>query len=192
MFFARYNPDTTLTAEQAAEILGVTPRRVRTLCRAGRIVGARKIGRDWIIPNPPSVVPARRGPKSERWEEHTMTNFEGYAISTGFLAGNLFGDMTWAEKPVDEDESAHKYAEMIEDALKRSFPGATVEVQYQLNASGALPVTLETSVTTPDGGIYRAGDFGEAAMEAERVDTICGEVWEAWDWVVYEEDQSNP
>ena len=37
-----------LTVPQAAEILGLSPQRVRALCAQGRIP-ARKIGRDWMI-----------------------------------------------------------------------------------------------------------------------------------------------
>lgn len=37
-----------LTTKQAAEILGVTPRRVRVLIRSGRLP-AEKHGRDWAI-----------------------------------------------------------------------------------------------------------------------------------------------
>ena len=33
---------------QAAEILGVTQRRVRAMCKAGRL-RAKKLGRDWFI-----------------------------------------------------------------------------------------------------------------------------------------------
>ena len=41
-----------LTANEAAEKLGLTPGRVRQLCQSGRIHGARKFGNGWAIPYP--------------------------------------------------------------------------------------------------------------------------------------------
>ena len=37
----------------AAALLGVCPKRVRVLCSEGRIYGAYKVGRDWLIPVDP-------------------------------------------------------------------------------------------------------------------------------------------
>ena len=51
-----------LTADLAAKELGVSGARVRKLLSEGRIRGARKIGRDWVVPTPVQVVPATRGP----------------------------------------------------------------------------------------------------------------------------------
>ena len=51
-----------LTVKGAAEELGVTKARVRQLAAQGRIEGAHKIGRDWIIPRPVEVSPGARGP----------------------------------------------------------------------------------------------------------------------------------
>lgn len=38
-----------LTAKEAAERLGLHPSRVRVFCRTGRIRGATKKGRDWLM-----------------------------------------------------------------------------------------------------------------------------------------------
>lgn len=54
--------DVMSVAEAAAE-LGVTERRIRALCGQGRIEGARRPGRDWVIPRPVRIRPGRRGPK---------------------------------------------------------------------------------------------------------------------------------
>ena len=51
-----------LTVKGASEELGITEARVRQLAAQGRIEGAHKIGRDWIIPNPVEVTPGTRGP----------------------------------------------------------------------------------------------------------------------------------
>jgi excisionase family DNA binding protein len=45
-----------LSTEQAARLLGMTPRYVRMLCVAGKIAGAFKLGRNWAVPNPPTVM----------------------------------------------------------------------------------------------------------------------------------------
>lgn len=39
-----------LTAREAADVLGMDADSVSALCRAGRLPGARKQGRDWTIP----------------------------------------------------------------------------------------------------------------------------------------------
>lgn len=51
-----------ITIKEAAAILNISERRVRTLCAGGRIKGARKQGRDWSLPNAPKVTPGKRGP----------------------------------------------------------------------------------------------------------------------------------
>ena len=45
---------------QAAEYLGVSARRVRRLCVEGRVQGAEKCGRAWILPDTLTVSPAGR------------------------------------------------------------------------------------------------------------------------------------
>lgn len=39
-----------ITAQEAAEKWGITPRQVQILCKAGRIEGATRMSRIWIIP----------------------------------------------------------------------------------------------------------------------------------------------
>ena len=52
-----------LNSKEASHELGVNTSRVVQLLLAGRIKGARKIGRDWVIPSPIKVRPGSRGPK---------------------------------------------------------------------------------------------------------------------------------
>lgn len=47
----------------AAEKLGVVPQRVRALLAKRRIPGARRLGRQWFIPEDFKVTPGTRGPK---------------------------------------------------------------------------------------------------------------------------------
>ena len=39
-----------MTANEAAELWGITPRRVQVLCDNGQVNGAVRMGRTWIIP----------------------------------------------------------------------------------------------------------------------------------------------
>ncbi|MGL5875312.1 MAG: helix-turn-helix domain-containing protein [Xenococcaceae cyanobacterium] len=51
---------------QAASLLGVSPTRVRMLLKQGRVVGAYKLGRFWVIPltaGMPVVSKGTRGPQ---------------------------------------------------------------------------------------------------------------------------------
>ncbi|MGB3635969.1 MAG: helix-turn-helix domain-containing protein [Rivularia sp. (in: cyanobacteria)] len=53
--------------KKAAELLHISPRRVRYLIAEGRVYGAYKIGGNWVIPTVegyPRISTASRGPKS--------------------------------------------------------------------------------------------------------------------------------
>jgi excisionase family DNA binding protein len=39
-----------MTSIQAAQMLNITPQRIRILASEGRFPGAEKTGRDWLIP----------------------------------------------------------------------------------------------------------------------------------------------
>ncbi|MGH8469366.1 MAG: helix-turn-helix domain-containing protein [Gammaproteobacteria bacterium] len=57
--------DNLLTVPEAAQRLGVTRQWVLALCAQGRVRGAKKIGRQWLIPagakvDPPPPKPAGR------------------------------------------------------------------------------------------------------------------------------------
>lgn len=45
-------------AKFAARI-GVSPARVRQLCAVGRVAGARKVGKVWVVPADAYIIPAR-------------------------------------------------------------------------------------------------------------------------------------
>ena len=46
-----------LTAKQAAQLWGISPRRVALLCAQGRIPGTVKAGKTWLLP-PDAKKPA--------------------------------------------------------------------------------------------------------------------------------------
>jgi hypothetical protein len=39
-----------MTTKEASEIWGITQRRVQTLCDKGKVEGAVRVGKTWIIP----------------------------------------------------------------------------------------------------------------------------------------------
>lgn len=39
------------SVNEIAEEWGVNPRTVRGMCKDGRLIGAEKVGRDWLVPN---------------------------------------------------------------------------------------------------------------------------------------------
>lgn len=55
-----------ITTAQAGQELGRDPSQVRRYCEQGRIVGAKRLGRDWMIPSPivfkEGLSPSRPGP----------------------------------------------------------------------------------------------------------------------------------
>ena len=54
-----------ITVQDAAEKWGVTPRQVQILCKNGRVKGASRMSRIWIIPEnaekPTNDKPAKSG-----------------------------------------------------------------------------------------------------------------------------------
>jgi hypothetical protein len=47
------------STKDVAKWLGVSVGRVRTLCQQGRVADAQVVGRDWIIPMPPEILPPK-------------------------------------------------------------------------------------------------------------------------------------
>ena len=50
-------PSPYITAKQAAQEVGLSYSRVRQLLNQGRIKGAFKAPRDWLIPSPVEILP---------------------------------------------------------------------------------------------------------------------------------------
>jgi excisionase family DNA binding protein len=49
-----------ISIQEAAAALGISEQWLRQLARSGRVRGATKVGRDWVIPSPPRVLPSTR------------------------------------------------------------------------------------------------------------------------------------
>ncbi|MDJ0735819.1 MAG: helix-turn-helix domain-containing protein [Nostocaceae cyanobacterium] len=64
---------------QAANLLGISPRRLRHLLQEGRVHGAFKVGRTWVIPlvnGLPVITTKKKGPQSTwRQTKHPTLNY---------------------------------------------------------------------------------------------------------------------
>ena len=67
---------TQITTAGAAEELGLEVSHVRRLCIAGRIQGARKWGRDWMIPSPVVRLDTPSGTGRKMTEEGAATTYQ--------------------------------------------------------------------------------------------------------------------
>lgn len=65
-----------ITAQEAAEKWGVTPRQVQILCKENRIAGASRMSRIWVIPEnaeKPTIsrrIPSK--PKENGYADNTL------------------------------------------------------------------------------------------------------------------------
>ena len=49
-----------ISTDEAAKLLGISTRRIRTLLQQDRVKGATKVGRQWLIPTPVEILPPSR------------------------------------------------------------------------------------------------------------------------------------
>jgi excisionase family DNA binding protein len=52
-----------LSTADAAARLGISQRRLQALLKEGRVKGAERVGRAWLIPDNPQVIGGSRGPE---------------------------------------------------------------------------------------------------------------------------------
>jgi hypothetical protein len=111
-------------------------------------------------------------------EAKTMAKYEGYKIYMTVFGGNLLLAIT---ESINERESISRYAELCRQAIEQEYPGAAVEVDYEVNVSGEPP---RTQVVAPDGDVGFPGDFSELGSIADDAERICDTVYEAMEWLV--------
>jgi hypothetical protein len=117
--------------------------------------------------------------------------FEHLVIRYAFLGGNILPERGDDYGPYDEAASVARYAAQCRAALEHAYPGAKIEVSYQLNASGSSGD--EVCVEDTEGGHtrYRPGDGTELGRMADRVQELIGQVWVSWEWPVYMADRRD-
>ena len=62
-----------LTAKEAAEAVGLSYTRIRTLLRQGRVTGAIKPQRDWMVPSPVEIIPPKIRQGKAQNTPHTVS-----------------------------------------------------------------------------------------------------------------------
>ena len=60
-------------------IVGVSYSRMRQLLAEGRVKGAERLGRDWVIPLPVEITPGARGPIGVAGERSTIPSTERFS-----------------------------------------------------------------------------------------------------------------
>ncbi len=109
-------------------------------------------------------------------------DYTGWKIRAGFLDGNLFyGQVV---EGIDEEASAARYTEMLEEDLQRAFPGAEIRV-VQDSGSGSLPYPCHTRAYAPNGFSEDRLDE-ELAVEKEVV-AVSNCLWASGAWLVKRE-----
>ncbi len=78
--------------KEVASILGVSVERVRLLLKQGRIKGAFKVGRIWVIPlegGRPIISKGRRGPKA-RWNRNHKVGVTKIYVKKNEISSNYY------------------------------------------------------------------------------------------------------
>ena len=78
----------------------------------------------------------------------------------------------------EADQSVARYVKLCEEALRRKYPNAVIEVAYA-NSEGVLPTSMETLV-------YSSHDSEEIedSREIESVEALCDRIYNQFDWLV--------
>ena len=124
-----------LTTSEAAERLGVSVSRVWALLGQERIRDARKLGRDWIIPDPPIVLPPKTR-DAEFWEltavavASDMTRVDSREVARlrrmdpeiqdELLFGRWVGDYSLLDESAD-DETTAKWAAIVQGIAQMTY-----------------------------------------------------------------------
>jgi excisionase family DNA binding protein len=63
-----------MTPQQAAELWGISDRRVQALCANGQVDGAVRLGRGWLIPKISQKPPDGRAKNGRKPKSHKQEN----------------------------------------------------------------------------------------------------------------------
>ena len=118
-----------VTIQEAASRLGISEQRVRKLAAQGRIRGAVRHGKSWVIPDPIELKPGRRGPDGSAGPKrslnaglyrrrHSCVTGTMVSIYDARRAGLDYTDGAWAV--VCEDHGEVVNVGSLRDAKRRA------------------------------------------------------------------------
>jgi hypothetical protein len=90
-----------MTSNEAAEIWGVTPRRVQFLCGKGQVKGAVRMGRTWIIPKG-ATKPIDGRTKAAKQKNNPIIHTA--APDAGRIIGMVNGTMAIENMPLTDED----------------------------------------------------------------------------------------
>lgn len=100
-------------------------------------------------------------------------------IRYGFHGADLIGPHE-DESHYDIPASAKRYADQVKARLQALYPDAEIEVSYDLDATGALPYSLQTRIDDQTGH-----------EEGGTVEHIAGLVYEDYEWCVFADQEET-
>ncbi len=107
---------------------------------------------------------------ADRYKESKMS--EKLSVRYGFHGADLFAG--WDDEGVyNVPESAQRYADLVEAVLREQFIDAEIEVVFDLDAGGCLPLPMMAAVN----GQTDHADVGI-------IDYVAGLVYEEYEWAV--------
>lgn len=93
-------------------------------------------------------------------------------IRYGFHGADLFTG--WDnEEQYDTAASAQKYAQFVEAKLQQEYPNAEIEILFDLDAGGVLPLPMQAAVNDDT-------DHEDVLF----VEDIAGKIYEDFEWAV--------
>jgi len=90
-----------MTTNEAAEIWGITTRRVQILCEKGQVNGAVMMGRTWIIPRS-TVKPIDGRTKAAKKQNDSIKY--AFALDTERVIGMVNGTMAMENMPLTDED----------------------------------------------------------------------------------------
>ncbi len=128
--------------EELGKLLGISPRRVRALLKAGRVEGAFKVGGTWVIPlvdGEPVIQTSKYGPKAT-WEKKLKSPSPTYIHVNTKLFGKKDKDGEYVPVITVKKSSQNIYSRRV------VIPGPCTVVYDFENAKYGAKTWIETFV----------------------------------------------
>ena len=143
-----------MNVSQAAQVLGVTRRRLRQLLREGRVAGAARPGREWLIPTPINIEEGTRGPGgvSNRHSRPSLPFWEFRNIRRDYPAKRARLTAVWelyvdpmSDDYTPDDIDAQELFLLWAKRVKADYPDGLIPIYWSVHA--------------PQDGIYETMPF---------------------------------